>query len=69
MKDIFKIKTNYCINTLKFSKGNVKKVKYGLQTMFYMGPKIWDFVLKELCTQRDEVSYYFELIKGQNQNL
>ena len=46
MKDIFKTKTNYfnTINALIFSKKNVKTVRYGLQIMFYMGPKIWDLV-------------------------
>ena len=49
-KDIFKTKTNYynTLNVLIFSKRNVKTVRYGLQTMSYMGPKIWELVLKEM---------------------
>ena len=48
IKDIFKTKTNYynTLNALIFSKTNVKTVRYGLQTMSYMGPKIWDLVPK-----------------------
>ena len=50
MKDIFKTKTNYynTLNALIFSKRNVKTVRFGLQTMSYMGPKIWDLVPKEM---------------------
>ena len=50
MKDIFKIKINYynTLNALMFSKRNVKTVSYGLQTISYKGPKIWDLVSKEM---------------------
>ena len=39
MKDIFKTKTNYynTLNVLIFSERIVKTVRYGLQTMSYMG--------------------------------
>ena len=39
MKDIFKTKTNYynTLNVLIFSKRIAKTVRYGLQTMPYMG--------------------------------
>ena len=49
-KNIFKTKPNYynTLNALIFSKRNVKTVRYGLQTMSYMGPKIWDLVPKEM---------------------
>ena len=42
MKFIFKIKTSYynTVNTLIFSKINVKPVRYRLQTMSYIAPKI-----------------------------
>ena len=30
-----------------FSQRNVKIVRYRLQTMFYMGPQIWDLVPKQ----------------------
>ena len=36
------------VNVLIFSKRNVKTVRYGLQTMSYMGPKIWELALKEM---------------------
>ena len=50
MKGIFKTKTNYykTFNALLFSKRNVKIVRYGLQTMSYIGSKIWDLVPKEI---------------------
>ena len=49
MKEIFKTKTNYydALNALIFSKRNVKTLRYGLKTMYYMGTTIWDFVPKE----------------------
>ena len=42
MKEIFKTKTNYynTLNAFIFSKRNVKTIRYGLQTMSYMSPKI-----------------------------
>ena len=50
MKNIFQTKTNYynTRNALIFSQRNVKTVRYGLQTIFYMDPKIWDLVPKEI---------------------
>ena len=50
MKNIFQTKSNYynTCNALIFSQRNVKTVRYGLQTIFYMNPKIWDFVPKEI---------------------
>ena len=46
-KTFFKTRTNYynTLNVLIFSKRNVK---YGLQTMSYIGPKICDLVPKEV---------------------
>ena len=42
MKDIFKTTTNYYdnLNALIFSKKIVTPIKYELQTMSYMSPKI-----------------------------
>ena len=50
MKDIFKTTTNYYdnLNALIFSKKIVTPIKYELQTMSYMSPKIWDLVPKEM---------------------
>ena len=50
MQDIFKIKRNYynTRNAPAFSSRNIKTVRYGLQTIFYMAPKIWDLVPKEM---------------------
>ena len=50
MKNIFKIKTNYhkTLKALIFSKRNIKTVRYGLQNMSYMGPRMWDLVPKEM---------------------
>ena len=50
MEDIFKIKTNHynTLNALIFSKRNVKTARYGLQTISYMGPTIWDLVPKKM---------------------
>ena len=70
MKDIFKTKTN-CYNTLNspiYSKRNVKTVRYGLQTMSYMGPKIWDLVPKEMkqVTTLNEFKAKFKIWKLEN---
>ena len=35
-------------NMPAFSSRNIKTVRYGLQTISYMAPKIWDLVPKEL---------------------
>ena len=48
--DIFETKSN-CYNTRNapaFSSRNIKTVRYGLQTISYMAPKIWDLAPKEL---------------------
>ena len=50
MQDIFETKSN-CYNTCNtpaFSSRNIKTVRYGLQTISYMAPKIWDLVPKEM---------------------
>ena len=50
MQDIFEIKSNYynTRNAPAFSSRNIKTVRYGLQTISYMAPKIWDLVPKEM---------------------
>ena len=50
MQDISETKSNYynTLNAPSFSSGNTKTVRYGLQTMYYMGPKIWDLLPKEM---------------------
>ena len=50
MKNIFQTKSNYynTCNALIFSQRNVKTFRYVLQTIFYMNPKIWDLVPKEI---------------------
>ena len=50
MQDIFETKSNYynTHNAPAFSSRNIKTVRYGLQTISYMAPKIWDLVRKEL---------------------
>ena len=50
MKDVFKTKANYynTLNAVIFSKRNVKTVICGLQTISYMGPKIWYLVPNEM---------------------
>ena len=50
MQDIFEIKSNYynSRNAPAFSSRNIKTVRYGLQTISYMAPKIWDLVPKEM---------------------
>ena len=50
MPDSFETKDNYdnTCNAPAFSSRNVKTVRYGLQTISYMAPKIWDLVPKEM---------------------
>ena len=50
MQDIFKIKSNYynTRNALAFSSRNIKTVRYRLQTISYMTPKMSDLVPKEM---------------------
>ena len=47
MKDFSKLKL-ITFNAFIRSKKNVKTIRYGLQTMSYMGPKIWDLAPKEM---------------------
>ena len=50
MQDIFEIKRNYynTRNAPAFSSRNIKTVRYGLQTISCVAPKIWDLVPKEM---------------------
>ena len=50
MQNIFEIKTNYYNtgNAPTFSSRNTKTVRYGLQIISYMAPKIWNLVPKEM---------------------
>ena len=50
MPDSFETKDNYdnTCNAPAFSSRNVKTVRYGLQTISYMAPKIWNLVPKEM---------------------
>ena len=50
MQNIFEIKSNYynICNAPTFSSRNIKTVRYGLQTIYYMAPKIWTLVPKEM---------------------
>ena len=50
MQDIFKTKSNYynTRNRPRFSSRNIKTVRYELQTIYYMGSKIWNVVPKEI---------------------
>ena len=50
MQDIFETKSNYynTRNAPTFSSKNIKTVRYGLQTISYMAPKIWNLVIKEM---------------------
>ena len=50
MQDIFEIKSNY-YNTCSartFSSRNIKAVRYGLQTISHMAPRIWNLIPKEM---------------------
>ena len=47
MQDIFEAKSNY-YNTRNAPVRNIKTVRYGLQTISYIAPKIWDLLLKEM---------------------
>ena len=50
MQDIFEIKSKYynTRNAPAFSSRNIKTARYGLQTISYKTPKIWDLVPKEM---------------------
>ena len=49
-KDIFETTSNYynTRNAPGFSSRNMKRVRFVLQTISYMSPKIWDLILKEM---------------------
>ena len=49
VQDIFETKSNYynIRNAPTFSSRNIKTVRYGLQTISYMVPKIWKLVPKK----------------------
>ena len=47
MQDIFEAKSNY-YNTRNAPVRNIKTVRYELQTISYIAPKIWDLLLKEM---------------------
>ena len=59
MQDIFEIKSNSynTRNAPVFSLRNIKTVKYGLQTISYMAPRIWDLAPKKM----DQVTILNEL--------
>ena len=46
MQDIFETKSNYCV-TCNVPARNIETVRYGLQTISYMAPKVWDLAPKE----------------------
>ena len=46
MQDIFETKSNYC-DTRNVPARNIETVRYGLQTISYMAPKVWDLAPKE----------------------
>ena len=50
MQDIFETKNNYynTRNAPAFSSRKIEKVRYGLQTISYIAPKIWNLVPKEM---------------------
>ena len=50
LKDNFETESNYYNNrnAPTLSTRNIKIVRYGLQTISYMTPKIWDLVPKEM---------------------
>ena len=50
MQDIFETKSNYynTCNAPIFSAKNIKTVKYRLQTISYITPKLWDLVPKDM---------------------
>ena len=50
MHDIFETKSDYynTRNVPAFSARNIKTFRYGLQTISYIAPKIWDLLPKEM---------------------
>ena len=50
MQDIFETKSNYynTCNAPTFSSKNIKTLRYGLQAISYIAPKIWNNVPKEM---------------------
>ena len=63
MQDIFEIKSNYynTRNASTFFSRNIKTVRYGLQTISYMAPKIWNLVpkkMKQIPTQNSKIKIW-----------
>ena len=49
--EVFKIQNptyNFCSEATHFKKENVKKTNYGIQSVRYLGPKIWDMVANNI---------------------
>ena len=53
MKEVFEIQNpayNFCSEATHFKRESVKMTHYGIQSVKYLGPKIWDMVLKNIKT-------------------
>ena len=66
MKDIFELQNpSYNLRSTcnQFRRENIKTVHYGLQSVRYLGPKIWELVPNNIkyC---DSLSKYRKLIKS-----
>ena len=51
MKEVFEIQNsayNFCSEATHFKRENVKMTHYGIQSVKYLGPKIWDMVLNNI---------------------
>ena len=51
MKEVFEIQNpayNFCAEATHFKTENVKMTHYGIQSVKYLGPKIWDMVLNNI---------------------
>ena len=68
MQGIIEIKSNYynTRNAPAFSSRNTKTVRYGLQTISYMAPKIWDLVPKEMTQVTTLNEFKIEIWKLEN---
>ena len=70
IQDIFETKSNYynIRNASAFSSRNIKTVRYGLQIISYMAPKIWDLVTKEMkqVTTLNEFNAKIQIWKLEN---
>ena len=47
MKEVFEIQNlayNFCSDAIHFKRDNVKTTHYGIQSVMYLGPKIWDMI-------------------------